>query len=38
MQCKTCNGYAELQPRYTEAETIRCNCGDLFINLKKKVA
>lgn len=38
MQCQTCKGYAELQPRYAQAETIRCNCGDLFINLKKKVA
>lgn len=38
MRCSTCNSYAEFQPRHATAETIRCTCGDFFINLKKKPA
>ena len=38
MRCESCNSYVEFQPNHSEAETIRCNCGDLFINLKKKGA
>lgn len=37
MQCATCESFIELQPYYTApAELIRCNCGDIAINLKKK--
>jgi hypothetical protein len=38
MRCNTCNSYAEFQPRHATAETIRCTCGDFFINLNKKPA
>ena len=38
MQCAKCESFIELQPRTTEAELIRCNCGDIMINLKKKPA
>ena len=36
MRCETCEGYVELQPRNTTAETIRCDCGKFFINLRRK--
>lgn len=36
MQCEKCESYVELQPRNATAQTIRCNCGDFHINLKKK--
>ena len=38
MQCATCESFIEQQPRNTSAELIRCNCGDITINLKKKPA
>ena len=36
MRCDGCESFVELQPRTTQAELIRCNCGDIAINLKKK--
>ena len=36
MKCATCESFVELQPRTKKAELIRCNCGDIAINLKKK--
>lgn len=38
MQCDTCKSFIELQPRNKQAETIRCNCGGIAINLKKRAA
>lgn len=38
MQCDMCKSFVELQPRNTQAENIRCNCGEIAINLKKKAA
>ena len=38
MRCDNCGGYAELEPRHAQAETIRCSCGSFFVNLKKKSA
>ncbi|MDH3234203.1 MAG: hypothetical protein OEQ29_11845, partial [Alphaproteobacteria bacterium] len=34
MVCTICGSFAELQPRHSTADSIRCNCGKLFINLK----
>lgn len=36
MRCAACESFIELQPRTSQAELIRCNCGDISINLKKK--
>ena len=36
MQCAACESFIELHPRTTQAELIRCNCGEIAINLKKK--
>ena len=38
MQCTVCKSFIELQPRTAQAELIRCNCGHIAINLKKKSA
>ena len=38
MQCAVCESFIELLPRTTQAEVIRCNCGDIAINLKKNPA
>ena len=38
MQCAVCESFIELQPRNTQAELIRCNCGEIAINLKKNSA
>ncbi len=38
MQCDNCKSFVELQPRVGSGETIRCNCGDVAINLKRKGA
>lgn len=38
MQCNVCESFIELQPRTAQAELIRCNCGHITINLKKKSA
>ena len=36
MQCPDCESFVELQPRTTRAELIRCNCGEIAFNLRKK--
>jgi hypothetical protein len=36
MRCANCKSFLELQPRNQTAESIRCNCGTVTINLKKK--
>ena len=36
MQCAVCESFIELQPRTTQAELIRCNCGEITLNLKPK--
>lgn len=38
MRCDDCKSFVELQPRNQTAETIRCNCGDICVNLNKKTA
>jgi len=36
MQCDNCKSFVELQPRSGSAETIRCNCSHVAINLRRK--
>lgn len=35
MMCDVCNSFLEVHPREWAAETIRCNCGKIAINLRK---
>jgi ABC-type dipeptide/oligopeptide/nickel transport system ATPase subunit len=36
MRCPDCKTYVEFQPRHGSPQTIRCDCGTVFINLQKK--
>ena len=38
MQCAVCESFIELQPRTTQPELIRCNCGEIALNLKQNSA